>query len=93
MVKPNECNSLSTLNILQFSCVDVYGVICEIISVHLTASVAKLPAAVDVWGSWHGIANASHSDVSEGQVDDDEVGSSTELLKLHKHQQHDNVAC
>lgn len=61
-------------------------------SAHLTSSVAKFPAAVDVRGSRHGIADASHSDVSESQVDDDEVGGSAELLKLHKHQQHHDVA-
>lgn len=61
-------------------------------STHLTTSVAKFPAAVDVWGSWHGIANASHSNVGKGQVDYNEVGGSTELFELHKHQQHHNVA-
>lgn len=60
---------------------------------HLTTSVAKFPAAMDVWGSWHGIADTSHANVSKSQVDYDEVGGSAELPELHKHEQHHNVAC
>lgn len=61
-------------------------------STHLTTGVAKFPAAVEVWGSWHGVANASHADVSEGKVDDDVVGGRTQLLELDKHQQDHEVA-
>lgn len=59
---------------------------------HLTTGVAKLPAAVEVWGGWHGVANAGHADVGEGEVDDDEVGGRAQLLELHKHHQHHDVA-
>lgn len=58
----------------------------------LTAGVAKFPAAVEVWGGWHGIPDPRHSNVSEGQVDDDKVGGRAELPELHKHQQHYDVA-
>lgn len=59
---------------------------------HLTTGVAKFPAAVEVWGSWHGVANAGHADVGEGEVDDDEVGGRAQLLELHKHHQDHDVA-
>lgn len=59
---------------------------------HLTTGVAKFPAAVEVWGSWHGVANAGHADVGEGEVDDDEVGGRAQLLELHKHHQDHDIA-
>lgn len=58
---------------------------CHSHSTNLATSVSKFPAAVDVWGSWHGIANTSHSYVSKSQVDDYEVGGSAELPELQKH--------
>lgn len=67
------------------SLIGIYGT-------HLTTSVAKLPAAVDVRGSRHWIADAGHSNVSESQVDDEEVGGRAQLFELDKHQQHHNVA-
>lgn len=59
---------------------------------NLTAGVAKLPAAVKVRGSGHGVADAGHADVGEGQVDDDGVGGRTKLLELDKHHQDHHVA-
>lgn len=59
---------------------------------HLTAGVAKLPAAVEVRGGRHGVADAGHADVGEGQVDDDVVGGRAQLLELDKHHEDHDVA-
>lgn len=62
-------------------------------STHLTTSMAKFPAAMDVRGRRHWITNSSYSNVSESQVDDYEISGSAKLFKLPKHQQYHNVAC
>lgn len=45
-----------------------------------------------VRGRWHGVADAGHANVGEGQVDDDEVGGRAQLLELYEHHQDHDVA-